>query len=144
MSEISGQHAAPGRTGTNPARPVFLNPFKVRLPVTAIVSLAHRISGMLLVLALPGCVYLLAASLAPDADPARWAAALHSVPGRLVTLVAVWSLAHHTAAGVRHLLFDAGYGTNYRKARTTAWAVHGIAIAAVLLTLAWMAWGAQP
>ena len=117
------------------ARPVFLDPLKVHLPVTATVSLAHRISGMLLVLALPFTVYLLDRSLSPPADLSGWLAMLQRWPGRVGLLLLVWSLAHHTAAGVRHLLFDAGLGTGYRHARRSAWAVHALAAAATLAAL---------
>lgn len=122
-------------------RPVFLNPLKVHLPVTATVSLGHRISGLLLVLVLPLVAYVLHRSLSGEADLSGWAAALRSLPGRVVLLLLTWSLVHHTAAGVRHLLFDAGYGTRYRKARQTAWAVHGIAAVVTLVVLAAMALG---
>lgn len=123
------------------ARPVFMNPLKVHLPVTATVSLAHRISGLLLVLVLPLAAYLLHRTLLAEADLSGWAAALRSLPGRCVLLLLTWALVHHTAAGVRHLLFDAGYGIRYRQARGSAWAVHGIAIAATLLALLAMTLG---
>ena len=124
------------------ARPVFLNPLKVRLPVTATVSLAHRISGILLVLGLPWLVWALSLSLSGErgggaAGP--WLAWLGSMPGRLVLLLLTWALAHHTAAGVRHLLFDAGYATRYRQARTSAWIVHGVALLTTLLAAAALA-----
>jgi len=124
------------------ARPVFLNPLKVHLPVTATVSLGHRISGLLLVLVLPVVAYMLHRSLAADADLSGWASALRSWPGRFVLLLLTWAAVHHTAAGVRHLLFDAGYGNRYRQARRTAWTVHSIAIAVTLLVLVPMVWGA--
>ncbi|HET7865186.1 MAG TPA: succinate dehydrogenase, cytochrome b556 subunit [Burkholderiaceae bacterium] len=111
-----------------PARPVYLNPFKVHLPVTATVSLAHRVSGVLLLAALPVVLEALQASLAGEAGWQRVAAALGGVPGRLALLVLTWALAHHLAAGVRHLLFDAGIGTRYAQARRSAWAVHAVAL----------------
>lgn len=122
-----------------PARPVYLNPFKVHLPVTATVSLAHRVSGVLLLAALPVVLEALQASLAGESGWQRVAAALGGVPGRLALLLLTWALAHHLAAGVRHLLFDAGIGTRYEQARHSAWAVHAVALgltglaAAVLL-----------
>ncbi len=75
----------------------------------------------------------------PEGDSAS--GALRSWPGRFVLLL-TWAAVHHTAAGVRYLLFDAGCGNRYRQARRSAWTVHGIAIAATLLVLLAMAWGA--
>ncbi len=126
-------------------RPVFLDPLKVRLPVTATVSLAHRISGILLVLGLPWLVWALSLSLSGERVAGPWLAWLGSTPGRLVLLLLTWALAHHTAAGVRHLLFDAGYATRYRQARASAWIVHGVALLTTLLAaaaLALQAWTA--
>jgi succinate dehydrogenase / fumarate reductase cytochrome b subunit len=74
------------------------------------VSLGHRISGLTLVLVLPLVAYLLQQSLAADADLVSWASALRSWPSRCVLLLLTWATVHHTAAGLRHLLFDAGYG----------------------------------
>lgn len=122
------------------SRPVFLNPLQVRLPVTATVSLAHRISGMLLVAWTPVVIGFLSHSLHDKAAFIEVLRALRSFPGRVALLVLVWCLAHHTAAGIRHLLFDAGIGTGYAVARRTAWMVHGIAALAVLLSLMAMAW----
>lgn len=114
-------------------RPVFLNPLQIDLPVTATASLAHRISGVLLALALPFLVYALSRSLSGPEEYAELIARLSSVPVKLLLLLLAWALAHHTVAGVRHLLFDAGIGTEWRAARTSAWVVHGLAVLATLV-----------
>jgi len=44
-------------------RPVYLNLLKIRLPVTGMVSFAHRVSGVLLFLFIPYAVYLFDLSL---------------------------------------------------------------------------------
>jgi hypothetical protein len=51
---------------------VFVDPLKVRLPVTATVSLAHRVSESVLVPAVPFLVLALAASLAPAVDASKY------------------------------------------------------------------------
>lgn len=120
-------------------RPVDLPITKIRLPVTATVSLAHRISGVLKVPCLPLLAYGLSDSLAGPERFAAWVSALQSWPGRAFLLVLTWALAHHTAAGIRHLLFDTGIGTRYSQARATAWVVHAVAAAAVVAVLLSMA-----
>jgi len=117
-------------------RPVFLDVTKIRQPIAATVSIAHRVSGILLVLAMPVLVGFVARSVRDERGYAQVLHALQSVPGRVVLVVLAWCLAHHTAAGIRHLLFDAGIGTRYATARRTAWAVHAIAALAVLAALA--------
>ena len=56
-----------------PARPVYLTPFKAHLPVTAIVSLAYRVCGLLLMASLPLALQL---SLADEASWQHLAAAV--------------------------------------------------------------------
>ncbi|WP_119153131.1 succinate dehydrogenase, cytochrome b556 subunit [Caldimonas tepidiphila] len=122
----------PRRLSAHTKRPVFLNPLQTKLPVTATVSLAHRISGALLVLALPFTVAALERSLASAEGYARLAAVFGHPLMQLLLLLATWSVAHHVAAGVRHLLFDVGVGTRYGASRQSAWAVHAIALLATL------------
>lgn len=125
---------APGMAaGPPPRRPVFLQPLRIELPVTATVSFGHRVSGLLLALALPFLAWVLALSLRDPAGYGQVLAGLHSLPVRLVLLLLAWALAHHCAAGVRHLLFDAGIGTTLPAARGSAWAVHGFALAVAAL-----------
>ena len=50
--------------------PVFLNLFRIRFPVGAVTSIAHRLSGLLLFLSFPVLVYWLDLSLR---DPAGYA-----------------------------------------------------------------------
>ena len=44
-------------------RPVYLNLWRIRFPVTAIVSILHRISGVVIFLGLPFLLYILSQSL---------------------------------------------------------------------------------
>ena len=44
-------------------RPVFFNLSKIQLPVGALTSITHRITGVSLALAIPFCIYLLDLSL---------------------------------------------------------------------------------
>ena len=53
-------------TSNNKSRPVYLNLLRIRQPVGAVVSILHRISGLVLVLALPALFYLLQQSLASE------------------------------------------------------------------------------
>lgn len=113
-------------------RPVFLDPLKISLPVTATASFAHRVSGVLLALALPFLVQMLSLSLRDPEGYAR-VAGLAGGSARPALLVLAWALAHHIAAGVRHLLFDAGIGTSLDAAKKSAWAAHGFALAVTAL-----------
>jgi succinate dehydrogenase / fumarate reductase cytochrome b subunit len=104
-------------------RPVYLNLVQIRLPVGGVVSILHRVTGVLLVLALPFSLLLLDRSLASADDYQRVANLAASLPGRLLLLAAVAAMAHHLFAGVRHLLLDLDIGIARAGSRLGAWLV---------------------
>ena len=121
------------RTST---RPVHLNLLKVHLPVPGVMSIVHRITGVLLFLALPVLVYLLGWSLDDATGFAAVRSELHRPLGTLLLFLLLWSLFHHLLAGIRYLLIDADLGVDRRMARTTAWMVL-LAAPLVALLLTW-------
>lgn len=102
-------------------RPVFLNLFKIRQPIGAIASIVHRVSGVVLVLALAPVLYLFERSLADAATYADVVAWFRTGTGRVVLLFAVWLFAQHLLSGVRALLLDIDVGAGLRAARVMAW-----------------------
>lgn len=117
---------------TGPARPVFLDVFRIRFPVGAVCSIGHRLSGVLIVLLVPFAVWLLDLSLSGALGYARASALVHRVPVEAALAVFVWALAHHALAGVRHLLMDIDIGSSLAAARRSAWLVN-VAAAAIAL-----------
>jgi succinate dehydrogenase / fumarate reductase cytochrome b subunit len=112
-------------------RPVYLNLYKIRLPVPGVVSFAHRITGVLLFLSLPFAVYLLELSIESQDSFSRVQQILQQPLMLLVQMILLWSIAHHFFAGIRFLLIDAEIGVEQPQARTGAWLV----IAAETVTL---------
>jgi succinate dehydrogenase / fumarate reductase, cytochrome b subunit len=108
-------------------RPTFLNFARIRFPVGSLASIGHRISGVLLVLALPFAVLALDRSLAGEAAFSSLAEKLQSPPGRVVLVVGAWAAAQHLFAGIRHLLMDVGIGSSLSAGRASAYAVLGTA-----------------
>ncbi len=102
-------------------RPVYLNLFKIRLPIGGVASIAHRITGALLVLLLPVAIYLLALSLESLAGFHKAVSFLTSAPGRVIVLLSVWLFAQHFFSGIRHLLLDIDIGAEKDTARVGAW-----------------------
>ena len=93
------------------ARPEFRNIglgdiLSYRMPLAALVSILHRISGALMFVLLPLVLWAFHLSLSSAQGFAEVAAVLGSWPMRLVALVLFWGLAHHLCAGVRHLASD--------------------------------------
>lgn len=120
-------------------RPVFLNLLKIRLPIPGVVSFAHRVSGVVLFLALPLSIYLFERSLTDAQSYAQVLALLRQPWMAPFTILLVWSLLHHLLAGLRFLLIDLDIGLNKQAARTGAWVVilAAPALSALLLYRWW-------
>ncbi len=116
-------------------RPVFLNLLKIRLPVTGVVSFAHRVSGVLMVMAIPFSIFLLERSLAGPAQYASVSALLASPWVAPLSVLLAWSLLHHLFAGIRFLLIDLDVGVDKPAAIKTAWAVLAAAVVVVVVLL---------
>ncbi|MCG6935039.1 MAG: succinate dehydrogenase, cytochrome b556 subunit [Proteobacteria bacterium] len=115
-------------------RPKYLNLLKIRQPMTAIVSIAHRISGVILFLAVPIAIYGLALSLRSAEDYAAIKQTLHSPGLQLFLLLMAWAILHHFFAGIRFLLLDLDIGLKLKTARASAWTVF-VLVGAILLVI---------
>ena len=91
-------------------RPVNLDLGTIRLPITAIASILHRVSGVIMVVASFLLLWALDTSLS---GPEGFRALGDLVANPLVKFV-VWgivtALVYHSFAGVRHLIMDFGVG----------------------------------
>ena len=114
-------------------RPVYLNLIKIRLPLTGMVSFAHRISGVLLFLFIPFSVYLLDLSVQSAESFAAVKQLLDQPVMLAVQLLIIWSIAHHFFAGIRFLLIDAEIGVEKSQARIGSWLVLLAELIAILL-----------
>ena len=117
-------------------RPVYLDLLHIRLPVGAVISILHRVSGVLLVLLLPAALYLLQLSLSGAEAYAQVTGMLSSLPGRVLLFSAALILTHHLFAGLRHLLLDLDVGISRAASRRSAWLVSALVAAAGFL-IAW-------
>ncbi|MFV2004670.1 MAG: succinate dehydrogenase, cytochrome b556 subunit [Gammaproteobacteria bacterium] len=104
-------------------RPVYLNLLKIKLPLMGMVSFAHRITGVLLFLALPFAVYLLDLSVESQQSFEKAQQLLAQPLIMLVLILLIWSIAHHFFAGIRFLLIDAEIGVEKTQSRLGAWLV---------------------
>jgi succinate dehydrogenase / fumarate reductase cytochrome b subunit len=115
-------------------RPIYLNLFKIRLPVTGIVSILHRVTGVLLVLAIPLALFLLDRSLRDAEVFATCKTWLTSLCGQVVVWFLLALFIQHCCSGLRHLLLDIDVGVERNAARRGAWLVF-VASAITLATL---------
>lgn len=120
------------------ARPKNLNLFTIRMPVNALVSILHRVSGVVLFLILPLVLVLLQLSLHSAAGFAVAQQVLNSVLIKLLLLGLAWAFFHHFFAGIRHLAMDVHWATSLIKARYTSKVVLVLGgLATALLAFSW-------
>ena len=107
-----------------------------RPQITSVLSIAHRLSGMFLAAGMLLLVYwLLALAEGPDAY-ARTQAVLGSFFGQLCLFAWTLALFFHLCNGIRHLVWDAGYGFEIATAELSGKVVVGASVA--LTVLAWI------
>jgi len=97
-------------------RPEFrnINAFRdlptYRLPAAGIVSILHRVSGVLMFVLLPLIMWMFDKSISSEISFARMRSAFNTGVGgvllKLIALALIWAYLHHFIAGVRHVWMD--------------------------------------
>ncbi len=90
-------------------RPVNLDLKTVRFPITAIVSILHRVSGVIMFVALAILLALLAESLSSEEGFNNAVAIVDNWFVGFIMWGILTALAYHICAGIRHLVMDFGY-----------------------------------
>ena len=106
------------------SRPVFMNLLQIRLPVVAVLSVAHRISGVMMCMLIPFLIYALDLSLRNEQGYAQVLEILRHPFVKFMAVLVVWALSHHMLAGIRFLLIDADIGVERASARRSAWIIN--------------------
>ena len=121
-------------------RPKYYDLNLAHLPPPGLVSIFHRISGLLLFFPiLPLLLYVLQATLGSEQGYAHWREFFSRPLVKLLAVGALWLYAHHFWAGIRYLLLDVHLGVDKAPARASAVAVLVLGIATTLL-LGWRLW----
>ncbi|QIL79166.1 succinate dehydrogenase, cytochrome b556 subunit [Diaphorobacter sp. HDW4A] len=88
---------------------VFTDLPSYRLPPAGILSILHRVSGMILFFLLPFIIWMFDKSLSSEISYGDFTSVFQGSWGwlaKLVCLGLIWGYLHHFCAGVRHLLMD--------------------------------------
>ena len=118
-------------------RPLSPNIQIYRPQLTSVMSIANRISGLVLsVGAVVLVVWLIAAATGPQAY-AIVQGAIASLIGQIVLFGCTFAFFLHLCGGIRHLVWDAGYGFALRSIYASGWAV--VAASLALTVAAWVA-----
>ena len=122
----------------NDKRPVNLNLTSIRLPVTAVASILHRVSGVFIFFGLAVLLWLLELSLASAAGFAEVQSIMTTLPARLIVWAVLTGIAYHTLAGIRHLMMDCGLGETLQGGIWGARSVFVLAVIAAVLIGVWL------
>ena len=98
-----------------------------RLPAAGIVSILHRISGLIMFLLLPLIVWMFDTSVSSEISFAKFSAAftvgLGFVPAvvvKVIVLGLIWAYLHHLIAGVRHVYMDVCHAVSKEFGKSSA------------------------
>lgn len=101
-------------------RPKHLALHQITLPLPGIVSILHRISGLMLFFALPLLLWMLQASLLSIETYTGLIDMLQQPAVKLTLLGLIWAFLHHFCAGIRYLLIDLHCLSTLERARASS------------------------
>jgi succinate dehydrogenase / fumarate reductase cytochrome b subunit len=124
-------------------RPVYRNIHvtdivSYRLPPAGIVSILHRVSGVVMFLLLPFIIWMFDTSVTSEISYDQFTSVFTAgcadglVPGwffKLIALGLIWAYLHHFIAGVRHLIMDVKHTVSKEQGHSTALITLGLSIA---------------
>jgi succinate dehydrogenase / fumarate reductase cytochrome b subunit len=118
----------------NRTRPKYYDLNLLNLPIPGLVSIFHRITGVVMFLALiPATLFLLQCTLASESGFDQWKGYFALPAVKLIVLGFVWAYFHHLFAGIRYLLLDIHVGIAKEPAQASAkWVLIAGVIATVL------------
>lgn len=123
----------------NTQRPLSPHIQIYRWQLTSVLSIFHRLSGVALAVSLVFCIV----GFSTAAYSKDCFAAFHdfaSMPLIKLGLFLGWSAwIYHLLNGLRHLMWDAGYGYDLKTTYATGWGVVGLTF-----ILAFLGWGMLP
>lgn len=119
-------------------RPVNLDIGTIKQPISAIVSILHRISGVALIGAIAVLLGLLDYSLRSADSFAAVLTCLASVPMKLLMLAVLAAFIYHLIAGIRHLVMEFGFGESLEGGRNSATLVMVLTAMGVVLAGVWL------
>tara|TARA_R110000782_G_scaffold17310_7_gene48520 strand:+ start:1620 stop:2012 length:393 start_codon:yes stop_codon:yes gene_type:complete len=126
------------KKAVNSKRPVNLDLRTIKLPVTAWTSIAHRVSGIIMFIAVAGLLWLLSVSLDSERGFEQAQSVLQNPLAKLVLWGILSALLYHLIAGVRHLVMDAGVGEGLESGKRGSQVVIVISVIVIVLLGVWI------
>ena len=109
--------------------------------MTSVLSIAHRASGVWLGFVAFALVAWLLAVAGGSGFFTQFNAVAGSLPGQGLMVLTVASLVYHSLNGIRHLLWDIGWGFELPHVNATGWVVIALTVL-ITAAIVWLAWSA--
>ena len=122
----------------NKNRPKHLALHLIKLPLSGVVSILHRISGLLLFLCLPLLLLMLQYSLRSIETYTQLVQMLQKPFLKLILLGLGWAFLHHLFAGIRYLAIDLDLGVALPQARVSSRLVLIVSLTLTVLLGIWL------
>ena len=105
----------------------------------AIVSILHRMSGLLLALLIPVMLCLLSSSLKSETSFNTVKRYLEGSSSKFFIWLCLSALIYHLFAGIRHMIMDLGFGESVSTAKASSW-ILVVVVAVISLTIGVWLW----
>ncbi|NLQ23566.1 succinate dehydrogenase, cytochrome b556 subunit [Shewanella sp. S-1] len=119
-------------------RPVHLDLQTIRFPATAIVSILHRVSGVIMLFAVGILIWLLNSSLASAESFAGVQYLFDNFVMKFILWGIMTALAYHLFGGLRHLVMDTGRWEELSSGAASAKAVFALTVAFSIIAGIWV------
>jgi len=103
--------------------------------ISSLLSITHRISGVINLLALILIFFWLLVLIIGESNYELFLSIINSFFGKFILISFTWSMSFHILSGVRHLVWDLGYGFEIKTAN-----ISGIFVIISSLVLTIMFW----
>jgi succinate dehydrogenase / fumarate reductase cytochrome b subunit len=124
----------------NKQRPVNLDLSTIKFPITAIVSITHRITGVVLLGGILVLLWMLDASLTSEESFNELRELMANPLAKVVLWGVLAALAYHLVMGIRHMFMDLGIGESLKGGQTGAKLALTVAIVLILAVGGWLVW----
>ena len=135
---MASSNAASGKRRPRPLSP-HLGIYKVTM--TMAMSIVHRITGVGLYIGVLLMAWFLIAASGDGASFGRFSGFIQSFIGQLALFGFTWALFHHLIGGLRHFVWDTGYGLDAPLRDQLAWGtlIGGLALTIIVWIIGYVA-----
>lgn len=122
----------------NADRPVNLDLTKFKFPPMAILSISHRITGVLMFLFTPLAIYMMHEAATSEQTFVNLIHVMQNFWMRLAVWIGISVTLFHLMSGIRHMAMDLGFWESLPAARISAYAVFALGFIVTVLIGVWV------